>query len=239
VIMFLLLRNGGPRVVASGLGIALGTAVLGVLIQRALLPDSTFRTPFTRNIVEAIESVTGLTAVSELLTVATLLVPLCAFGFACAFGAFLWRDSEAIPSADELSKRIQCGRFLLYLFSIMIVIGTIEMRLVLQLPASWLGGKDAMHLQRIAESASTSAGVFASAMLLFICTPVFLILNRRIGEAASSAVNNGNSAHRLEWIKNNGLGNSVFDLIATAGAVVAPAFSNQLLGAIASSVKSL
>lgn len=231
-------RHLSPMGMDRAVKLSLATVSFGLLLfllQFACLPQ--YRFPTTEVLIDAIVDHTKLDSVKSLLSLATKLIPVTGFLFAFAYGSLL-QETVAENSEEKLYRQMHDARLLLVVFSLMIVAGTIEVRLLYSWPASWLKSPDdANAISNLASTVSGLAGVKHSAMLLLMCSPLFVVFNRRAYTIACRTKPEFGDRHK--WMIDSGLASSLPEQLATVGAMIAPAFSNAVLNSFAVSVSKI
>ena len=199
--------------------------------------NSIYKTPVTDDIISIAVKTTGIEKIHSRVRTASVLIPVCAMAFAFAFGSLLWSDPDVPTTADRQYARLSCGRFALGLFSATVVVGAIEMRLLFELPAPWVNDeKFVMAIQKLAIGASSAAGVKTSAMLILVCVPVLMELNRRIYREARIHADSDDLSTRIKWINTSGLAASSLGAAGTISSLLAPAFANTVFGSLSSAL---
>lgn len=126
-------------------------------------------------------------------------------------------DCELGP-IRHLALRISWGRWLLYLGTVLLVAGVMEVGGFHRLPTPYLDPGDAKCVDAIASVTSLSVGTVLTLMLLAIYGPAALVLRMRVMAVAARE----NPRDPDAWIREHGLDSSMPQHLTRLGAVLAP-----------------
>jgi hypothetical protein len=127
-------------------------------------------------------------------------------------------EEREVGPVRLLASRISWVRWLLYLGTVLLVAGVMEVGGFHRLPTPYLSPTDAKCVDAIASMTSLSAGTVLTLMLLAIYGPAALILRMRVFALAARE----NPENPEVWIKEHGLDSSVPQHLTRLAAVLAP-----------------
>jgi hypothetical protein len=126
-------------------------------------------------------------------------------------------DCELGP-IRHLTRRISWGRWQLYVGTVLLVAGVMEVGGFHRLPTPYLSPEDAKAVDAIASMTSLSVGTVLTLMLLAIYGPAALVLRMRVMAVAARE----NPKDPDAWIREHGLESSLPQHLTRLAAVLAP-----------------